>query len=343
MRHLRNTLYIFTEDAYLSLDGENVVAKSAGVEIGRVPLHTLESIFCFAYPGASPRLMSVCSERGVSLAFFDPSGKFLARSCGRNQGNILLRRQQYRFADDLDWSLATAKQFIVGKLFNSRWVLERALRDHELRIDAEAVRAASLHLVQSMKAAEECTDMESLRGIEGDAASVYFAVFDELILRDKEAFAFRTRIRRPPTDRVNAMLSLFYSALALDCASALEGVGLDPYCGIMHVDRPGRQSLALDLMEELRPIMVDRFVLSSINNRVVVAEDFDELESGEVRLSDHGRKALFAAWQERKREKLTHPFLKEKIDWGLAPHVQALLLARFIRGDLDGYPPFLWK
>ncbi len=343
MRHLRNTLYIFTENAYLSLDGENVVAKAEGAEIGRVPLHTLESIFCFTYPGASPKLMSACSERGIALSFFDPRGRFLARSCGENQGNILLRRQQYRLADDDVWSLEAAKRFIAGKVFNARWVVERTLRDHGLRVDEEAMRGVSRHLAESINAVELCADIDSLRGVEGDAAAAYYSVFDEMILREKDAFHFCERVRRPPTDRVNAMLSLFYSVLAVDCASALEGVGLDPYCGIMHVDRPGRRSLALDLMEELRPVFVDRFILTAINNRVIGVNDFEALESGEVRLSDQGRKVLFNAWQERKREQITHPYLKEKVDWGLVPHIQALLLARFIRGDLDDYPAFLWK
>lgn len=343
MRRLRNTLYIFTEDAYLTLDGENVVAKASGNEIGRVPLHTLESIVCFTYPGASPQLMSACSERGVALAFFSPRGRFLARVCGRCQGNIHLRRQQYRLADNGDWALAVAKRFLMGKVYNSRWVLERVVRDHGLRVQAEAVREASGRLSLALTTIGSCEDMASLRGIEGDAASVYFSVFDEMILRDKESFCFSGRSRRPPADRVNAMLSLFYSVLAADCASALEGVGLDPYCGIMHVDRPGRESLALDLMEELRPVFVDRFVVTSINNRVVSAKDFIELETGEVRLSDAGRKRLFEAWQGRKREQVTHPYLKERVDWGLIPHVQALLLAQYIRGDLDDYPAFLWK
>lgn len=343
MRKMRNSLYVFTEDAYLTLDGENVVAKCGGSELGRVPLHTLESIYCFTYPGASPKLMAASSERGVALSFFDPRGRFLARSCGSSQGNILLRRQQYRLADDATWSLEAARQFMTGKIFNSRWVLERTLRDHGLRIDAEKVKDASLHLADSIKAVGACEDIDSLRGIEGDAAAVYFSVLDEAILREKDSFCFEGRVRRPPTDRVNSMLSLFYSVLACDCASALEGVGLDPYCGIMHVDRPGRQSLALDLMEELRPVMVDRFVVTSINNRVVGPRDFDLFESGEVRLSDGARKRLFDAWQEKKREQITHPYLKEKIQWGLLPHVQALLLSRFIREDLDGYPAFLWK
>ncbi len=343
MRRLRNTLYIFTENAYLTLDGENVVARVSGDEIGRIPLHTLESIFCFTYPGASPQFMGACSERGVSLAFFSPQGRFLARSYGKCQGNIHLRRQQYRLADEEAWSLGVAKRFLTGKVYNSRWVLERVVRDHGLRIEADAVRRASERLVRALAAIGECGDAASLRGIEGDAASIYFSVFDEMILRDKESFRFVGRNRRPPTDRVNAMLSLFYSVLVTDCASALEGVGLDPYCGIMHVDRPGLESLALDLMEELRPVLVDRFVVTSINNRVVSRKDFVELETGEVRLADAGRKRLFEAWQERKREQITHPYLKEKIDRGLVPHVQALLLAQYVRGDLDDYPAFLWK
>ncbi len=343
MRHIRNTLYIFTEDAYLSLDGENVVAKAGGNEVGRIPLHTLENIFSFAYPGASPKLMRACAERGVALSFFDPRGRFLARSCGPVQGNILLRREQYRLADDEEWSLGAAKQFVIGKIFNARWVLERGLRDHGLRIQADDVRRASAHLASSIASVRECDSRESVRGIEGDAAAVYFSVFDELVLREKDAFFMQGRVRRPPTDRMNALLSLFYSVLALDCASALEGVGLDPYCGIMHADRPGRRSLALDLMEELRPVLVDRFVISSINNRIINADDFEKTETGSVQLSDRGRKALFTCWQERKRDQITHPYLKEKIDRGLIPHVQALLLSRFIRGDIDGYPAFLWK
>lgn len=343
MRRLRNTLYVFTEDAYLTLDGENVVAKQAGKEMGRVPLHTLEAIFCFSYMGASPALMGACSERGVSLSFFTPKGRFLARALGAQQGNVLLRKRQYAWSEEAGRSLEVAKAFIAGKVYNCRWVLERGVRDHGLRIDAEAVRDASFHLADSLGSISLCADAESLRGVEGDAASRYFGIFDELILRDKAYFAFEGRVRRPPTDPVNAMLSLFYTVLMMDCASALEGVGLDPYVGFLHVDRPGRRSLALDLMEELRPVMVDRFVLTSINNRKVSEKDFDLLESGEVRLSESGRKTLFAAWQERKRDEIAHPYLKEKISWGLVPHVQALLLARYIRGDIDGYPAFLWK
>ena len=343
MRHLLNTLYVFTEDAYLTLDGENVVVRRDGEELGRVPLHTLEGILCFSYRGASPALMGACSDRGVALSFFDRRGRFLAGVHGEQRGNVLLRKAQYAWSEDVAKSLEVARNFIAGKLYNGRWVLERAARDHGLRINAVAVKEASRKIDASMRAALSCETMESLRGLEGEAAAEYFGVFDELVLRDKETFRFEGRVRRPPTDAMNAMLSLFYTVLAFDCASALEGVGLDPYVGFMHVDRPGRRSLALDLMEELRPILVDRFVLSAVNNRVVNVGHFETRESGEVRLTDEGRRALFGAWQERKRETITHPFLKEKVPRGLVPHVQALLLARYVRGDLDGYPPFLWK
>lgn len=343
MRHLRNTLYVLSEDAYLTLDGENIVAKQAGKEMGRVPLHTLEAIFCFSYMGATPALMGACGERGIGLSFFSPRGRFLAQSHGIQRGNVLLRKKQYAWSESAQASLDIAKAFIASKIYNSRWVLERGLHDHGLRIDAMAVQVASEHLASSIEAVGQCLDSESLRGIEGDAAACYFGVLKELVLRDQNEFSFSKRTRRPPTDPVNAMLSMFYTVLMMDCASALEGAGLDPYIGFLHADRPGRRSLALDLMEELRPVVVDRFVLTAINNRMVSPKDFDLLESGEVRLGDAARKTLFSAWQERKRDEITHPYLKERIPWGLVPHVQALLLARFIRGDIDGYPAFLWK
>ena len=343
MRKLLNTLYVFTEDVYLALDGRNVVAKREGKEVGRVPLHTLESIQTFSYMGASPALMGACAEQGISLGFFDRRGRFLADIHGAQRGNVLLRKRQCLASADQTESLEIARNFIAGKLFNSRWVLERSVRDHGMRIDSERVKAASSKLALSLETARATIAMDSLRGVEGDAAAVYFSVFDELLLRDKETFFFKERSRRPPTDSVNAMLSLFYTVLARDCSSALEAVGLDPYVGFMHVDRPGRRSLALDCMEELRPVMVDRFVVTAVNNRVVNAGCFETRESGEVLLTDVGRKALFKQWQERKKEQIVHPFLGEKIPWGLVPFVQAQLLAKCLRGDLDGYPPFMWK
>lgn len=343
MRKLLNTLYVFTEDIYLAVDGRNVVAKRGGNVVGRVPLHTLESIQTFSYMGASPALMGVCAERGISLGFFDRRGRFLADIHGAQRGNVLLRKRQCLVSVDQAESLEVARNFIIGKLYNGRWVLERSIRDHGARIDSERVKTASSKLALSIEAARSTTSMDSLRGIEGDAAAAYFSVFDELLLRDKETFFFKERVRRPPTDAVNAMLSLFYTVLARDYSSALEAVGLDPYVGFMHVDRPGRRSLALDCMEELRPVMVDRFVITAVNNRVVNADSFEARESGEVLLADSGRKALFKQWQERKKEQISHPFLGEKIPWGLVPFVQAQLLAKCLRGDLDGYPPFMWK
>lgn len=343
MRHLLNTLYVFTEDAYLSLDGENVVAKREGSEMGRIPLHTLESIQCFSYMGASPALMGACADRGIALAFYNRHGKFLADIHGATRGNVLLKKAQYAATCSPEASLQISKGFIMGKLFNSKWVLERSLRDHPQRIDCEAVKAASVHLGASLASARSVESLDALRGIEGDAAAVYYSVFNELLLRDEQTFCFAGRKRRPPTDPVNAMLSMFYSVLARDCSSALEGVGLDPYMGLMHVDRPGRRSLALDCMEEFRPLLVDRFVVTAVNNRIVSEKSFERREGGEVRLSDAGRKALFEFWQKRKREEVLHPFLQEKVPRGLLPFVQAQLLAKCLRGDLDGYPPFLWK
>lgn len=343
MRKLLNTLYVFTEDLYLALDGENVVAKRSGKEVSRIPLHTLEGIQTFSYMGASPALMGACAERGIELSFFDQQGRFLVDVQGRKYGNVLLRKAQFSVSLDEEKRLAIARNFILGKVFNCRWVLERTLRDHALRVDVELLRDSSGRLASALHAIRECDSIESLRGIEGDAAAVYFSVFDEMILRTDELFRFEERSRRPPKNAVNAMLSLFYTVLAGNCSSALQAVGLDPYVGFLHVDRPGRRSLALDCMEELRAIMVDRFVLSAINNRMVDKSSFVFRELGEVWLSDKGRHTLFDYWQKRKRETITHPFLKEKIPWGLVPHVQAQLLAKYLRGDLDGYPPFLWK
>lgn len=343
MRHLLNTLYILSEERYLSLDGENVVVQQGGTEIARFPLHGLEGIVSFSYMGASPALMGACVERGIAINFYTPRGRFLAGIHGEERGNVLLRRTQYRVADLPQASLQIARNFIIGKLFNSRWVLERATRDHALRVDVPAMKAASAKLADSIRQVQQVQNEDSLRGIEGEAATAYFGVWDEMILQNKDSFYFHARSRRPPLDRVNAMLSLFYAMLANDCAAALTAAGLDPYVGFLHTDRPGRRSLALDLQEELRAPLVDRFVLSVINQRMILPEHFEITESGAVFLTDEGRKTAFAAWQNRKREQLTHPFLQEKIPWGLVPYVQALLLARFLRGDLDEYPPFLWK
>ena len=343
MKPLLNTLFVTSEDLYLTLDGENVVANRGKEMVARYPLHTLQNIVSFSYAGASPALMGACAKRDVGLAFCSPRGRFLARVGGESRGNVLLRRAQYRAADDPPQSCRIARSMIFGKLHNARWSIERTKRDHGLRVDCGRLDAASRRIQGLLEPVLEETDLDSLRGLEGIGAAAYFEVLDEMILSGKEDFFFHERSRRPPLDRVNALLSFAYSLLAHDCASALEAVGLDSYVGFLHRDRPGRTSLALDLMEELRPCLADRFVLTLINNRVVKASDFLSAENGAVLLTDDGRKAFLQSWQERKREQLTHPYLEEKLPWGMVPYAQALLLARYLRGDLDGYPPFLWK
>ena len=338
-----NTLFVTSEDVYLTLDGENVVVRREQAETGRFPLHNLEGIVCFSYAGASPALMGACVKRSIGLTFCTPNGRFLARTTGISGGNVLLRRAQYRAADDPAACCEIAKYMIWGKLFNGRWSVERTRRDHTLRIDEEKFRNASAALYNAMPQVLAADTPDSLRGLEGAAATVYFDVFDDMILRNKEVFFFHGRNRRPPTDNINAMLSFAYSLLVGDCASALESVGLDAYVGFLHRDRPGRTSLALDLMEELRAVYADRFVLSCINQKVVNAKQFEKQENGAVLLTEDGRRAFLHAWQLKKREVITHPFLKEKLSWGLVPYVQALLLARTLRGDLDVYPPFFWK
>lgn len=343
MRKLLNTLFITNEHAYLTLDGETVCVEIAKKKAGQFPLHTLESIISFSYSGATPAFMGVCAKRGINLAFFSPFGKFLCRITGESRGNVLLRKQQYRTSDDNITSCTIAKNFILGKVFNCRWSIDRTIRDHALRVNAEQCRKAIQFLTNSMEKIKVEEDIATLRGLEGEAATVYFGVFDELIINQKEDFYFHGRNRRPPQDYMNTMLSFGYTLLANDCAGALEGVGLDSYVGFMHRDRPGRKSLALDLMEELRPVLVDRFILTMVNNRQIRSEHFVTSENGAVEFTDTGKKKFLTAWQEHKKEQLTHPYLNEKIFWGLVPHVQSLLLARYLRGDIDGYPPFLWK
>lgn len=343
MRQLLNTLYITSEDVYASLDGENIVLKRDSEEVARYPLHTLQGIVCFSYLGASPALMGACTQRNIGLVFCRPSGRFLCRVEGMSQGNVLLRREQYRMADDLKESCRIARGFIFGKVSNARSSMERTKRDHALRVDTEQFEAAAAQLRQLLSAILEAEELDNLRGLEGAAANIYFDRFDDMILQDKIHFFYHGRNRRPPLDNVNALLSFVYSLLGNDCASALESVGLDAYVGFLHRDRPGRTSMAQDLLEELRPCMADRFVLTLINNRIVSDKDFQKQENGAVLLTDTARRTVLKAWQNRKKEQIQHPFLKEKLPWGLVPYVQALLLARCIRGDLDAYPPFLWK
>ena len=343
MKKLLNTLYVTSPDSYLSLDGENIVILDGERELGRIPLHNLEAIVSFGYRGVSPALMGGCAKRNIALCFLTPQGKFLARVTGETRGNVVLRKRQYVASEQVDTALGIARNCILGKVYNSRWILERATRDHSLQVDVEKLKKASGFLENSLKAVRECSSMEQLRGYEGEAASIYFGVFDQLILQQKKDCSFMSRNRRPPLDNVNAMLSFVYTLLTNSVAAALETVGLDPYVGFMHTDRPGRVSLALDLVEELRPVLADRFVLTMINKKMVTARDFTEKEDGAVLMSDEARKRLLTEWQNKKKEVITHPYLNEKVEWGMIPFVQAMLLARYLRNDLDEYPPFFWK
>lgn len=343
MKKLNNILYVTTPNAYLSQDGENIVIKKDNDELARIPFHNIEGIITFGYTGASPSLMGTCAKKNIALTFLSMHGRFLARVCGEQNGNVVLRKAQYRISDNEQASLIYAQCMILGKLYNARWVLERGVREHSLQVDIECLKETISDIVKIMKQVQAVKDLNQLRGFEGIAATKYFSVFGQLILQQKEDFAFRIRSKRPPMDNVNALLSFMYTILAHDCASALESVGLDSYVGFLHKDRPGRISLALDLMEEFRSVMVDRFVLTIINKKIVTACDFKKLETGAVSMDDEARRKILGAWQNKKNEKITHPFLNEKMEWGMLPFVQAQLLAKAIRGDLDEYPPFFWK
>ncbi|PEK59717.1 subtype I-C CRISPR-associated endonuclease Cas1 [Bacillus pseudomycoides] len=343
MKKLLNTLFITQPDVYLSLDGDNIVLLKEKEKIGRLPLHNLESIVSFGYTGTSPALMGYCAEKNISLVFLTLNGRFLARVIGKSKGNVILRKKQYRISEDEVMSAKIARNFIIGKIYNNKWVIERMTRDYPLRIDVDQFKGISQHLSSIILEVRECEDLERLRGLEGQAAISYNKLFNQMILQQKEDFYFNRRSRRPPLDNVNAMLSFAYTLLANDVSSSLEGVGLDAYVGFLHRDRPGRVSLALDVMEELRGVYADKFVLSLINKKVVNKGDFLKKENGAVIMTDEARKKFLTAWQNKKQEKITHPYLGEKISWGLLPHAQALLLARYLRNDLDEYPPFLWK
>lgn len=343
MKKLLNTLFVTQPDVYLSLEGDNVVLSKKQEKIGRLPLHNLESIISFGYTGASPALMGYCADRNISIAFLTMNGRFLARVIGKSRGNVVLRKKQYQISDDVDQSAKIARNFITGKVYNNKWIIERMTRDYPLRVNVPQFKEVSNHLSSIIQDVRKCKNLETLRGLEGQAAISYNKVFDQMILQQKEHFFFHSRSRRPPLDNVNAMLSFAYTLLANDTTSALEAVGLDAYIGFLHRDRPGRASLALDVMEELRGVYADRFVLSLINKKVLNKDDFLKKENGTVKMKDDARKKFLSSWQNRKQDKITHPFLGEKISWGLVPYAQALLLARFLRGDLDEYPPFLWK
>lgn len=343
MRKLLNTLFVTQPETYLSLDGDNIVLLKEKERLGRIPLHNLESIVTVGYMGASPALMGYCAERNISIVFLTRTGRFLARVIGKSKGNVVLRKRQYKLSESETESAIIARNFILGKIYNNKWMLERMTRDYALRIDVSKFKQVSENLSSIMMEVRECEDLESLRGWEGQAAISYNSVFNEMILQQKENFYFHSRSRRPPLDNVNAMLSFAYTLLANDVAAALESVGLDAYVGFLHRDRPGRVSLALDVMEELRGVYADRFVLSLINKRVLNKTHFVNKESGAVIMTEEGRREFLSSWHNKKQEKITHPYLRERISWGLVPFAQSLLLARYLRGDLDEYPPLLWK
>lgn len=340
MKKLLNTLYVSTQGIYLHREGETVVARLDREPKLRLPIHTLSGIVCFGNVLCSPFLLGLCGERGVQVSFLTEHGRFLARVSGAVSGNVLLRREQVRRADNPAASLAIARSFVLGKLANSRTVMQRALRDHGP--DA-ALETAVNTLANAIRRAGEADDIDILRGIEGEAANAYFGAFDSMIVAQKECFHMTGRSRRPPLDPLNALLSFLYTLLAHDCTAALEGVGLDPQMGFLHALRPGRPSLALDQMEEFRSVLADRVALSLINLKQINARSFTTSESGAVVMKDDDRKNVLKAWQQKKQESLQHPFLDEKVQIGLLPHAQALLLARHLRGDLDAYPPFLLK
>jgi len=343
MKKLLNVLYVTTPNSYLALDGENIVILVEGNEKFRIPVHNIESIVCFGHMGASPALMGFCTQKGVGLCFLSPYGKFLARVSGRVQGNVLLRKKQFNISSVEEDCVPIAKNCIIGKLINSRVVLERGIRDHAMQVNVTALKEASAYIKNSTIRLQKCRTLGEIRGIEGDCAKTYFGVFDELILQQKDGFFMHGRNKRPPLNNLNALLSFLYTLLAHDIQSALETVGLDPYVGFLHRDRPGRASLALDIMEEFRAFLVDRLVLSLINRKQITAKGFTTKESGGVLMDVDTRKDVLTAWQKRKQEEITHPFLEEKVNIGLLPYIQALLLARHLRGDLEEYPPFLWR
>ena len=342
MRKLRNVLYVTNPKSYLSRDGESIVVSVENQELARVPIHNLEGVVCFGFMGASPGMMALCNENDVGLCFVSPYGKFMARVGGKVSGNVLLRKRQYAVSDDEAASGKVAAHCILGKLMNCRTVLQRFSRDYPDMVSKEFevnFKRLSEGIVQIK--AGTCGSLNELRGFEGILSKYYFDCFNDLILSTEPEFSFENRSRRPPLDRVNALLSFSYTLIAADCASALESVGLDPQVGFLHRVRPGRPSLALDLMEEFRPYLGDRFVLSLVNNRVVTAGDFAVKENGAVLLTDDARKTVLQAWQKRKKEEVMHGYLEERMPIGLLPYAQAMLLARFLRGDIDGYPPFV--
>ena len=341
MKKLLNTLYVTTQDTYLRKEGETVVVEKEKQVLLRLPIHTLQGIVTFGNVMTSPFLLNLCAERGVCVSFMSESGRFLARVTGPVSGNVLLRLAQMRAYDDREKKGEIARSFVIGKLLNARNIILRRIRDHG---ESDVLRdAAEKHVDVVRRVRDSPPDAERLRGLEGEAGAAYFRCFNELLVSQKEDFAILGRNRRPPTDPMNALLSYLYTLLAHDCRGALEGVGLDPQIGFLHEIRSGRPGLALDLMEEFRAVLADRVALSLVNLRQVGPRDFKTTESGAVEMKEETRKTILQTWQKKKQETIQHSFLEERVPIGLLPHLQALLLARYLRGDLDAYPPYIQK
>ncbi|MDR2191889.1 MAG: type I-C CRISPR-associated endonuclease Cas1c [Endomicrobium sp.] len=344
MKKLFSSLFITTQETYISKERENIVVSFHGKELFRAPIHLINSVACFGNVACSPFVFGLCAENDVSVSFFTEYGKFIAKVQSPISGNVLLRKQQYKYCDDAKFCLETAKSILIGKLNNSKTVINRALRDHEEKMSfPDKIKQVSASLQRALNNVLSAETLDILRGMEGDAANSYFGVFDGLILNDKETFYMNERTRRPPQDNVNCLLSFAYTLLAHDVSSALEGVGLDPQAGFFHKDRPGRPSLALDLMEEFRSVIADRLILTLINLSQLDKKGFTKSQNGAVIMTDENRKILLDAYRKRKEEEVFHPFFKENIQIGILFHAQALLFARYIRGDIDAYPPFIWK
>jgi CRISPR-associated protein Cas1 len=344
MKQHLNTLFVQTDGAWLKKDGQTIAVVVEGEVRMRVPVHTIGGVACFGRINATTPLLSLCAENDVAVSFLNQYGRLQARVTGFTKGNVLLRRDQYRAADDEARSCSVAGPMVAAKIANSRTTLLRGVRDHG---DPDgAIAAASSRMVSNAEASLRSDSLDKIRGNEGEAANSYFGVLDRLVTLpapDREAFRFTARSRRPPRDRFNCLLSFLYAMLAHDARSACESCGLDPAVGFLHRDRPGRPSLALDLMEELRSFLCDRLVLSLVNRRQIQASDFDVMDGGAVLLSDSARRTVLAAYQKRKQEEILHPYLGERVTVGLLVHLHARLLSRVLRGELEVYPAFIWK
>lgn len=340
MKRLLNTIYILTSGSYIHVRNQNIVVEMDGEEKISVPAHTIEAIICFGQNTVSTPLIGFCGEMGISIVFLSENGKFLGRVCGPVSGNVLLRKRQYESLNDDEFSVKIVRNIIYGKIRNAKAVLLRSARNKDTEEKKRALIEAANKLSENARKLQAINDIDSIRGLEGAAATIYFAQFDNML--DSKEFVFEVRSRRPPRNEVNAALSFVYMLLTRETQSALETVGLDTAAGYLHVLRPGRPSFALDLVEELRAPLCDRFVLSLFHKGQLQAKDF-ETDSEAVYLNDKGRRKVLNAWQKRKKETIRHPFLDENIEIGMIPYAQAMLFARVLRGDLDEYPPYSWR